>query len=385
MPVLPSRAERGVSVLQTVGMVALSGVLAASLLAVVSEGRVAATASYGFCTVTGGSCVDPRVPAGFEDAARCTVPTTGPSGATRLSYRVDLGAGTPVVVAESAGGAYTVTAGDAGTITPALAAAAAGPRASASRARVYTAASQAELGTLLAGLQRQQRQESWFGAGGHPAADVWAATGSLLFTAAGEPAAPVPTGVWESSGPGLMPSSYAYDLAQAVTAQGTAVSVGTTTWQGGGSTELLVGGMTSADRAGVVIELDRDAGGFVTEVRATRTGVGGQVSSLPVTSDASASDAEALLTGLGVASERRYAYAPGPPAGPLADAGPLDAFRAAAAEAGYVSRAPGAGLADGGSPVALAELGATMKQARKDAPPAQYWDGDSWQTWTGCE
>lgn len=381
------RTDRGASAIQTVGIVVLSALLIGGMLAVVSQGRVAATAAYAFCTVTGGSCADPRLPAGLHDLTSCRVPPGGPTGATRLAINVDLGAGAAVTVEESAGGAFTVTVPGAGSAAPGvLAGGVAGPLGTASKARIFTAASEAELAGILSGVQRQNRQNAWFGSGGNIAADAWSASGAFLFDIAGEPGIPAPSGTFQSAGANLMPSAHAYELAAAVGWQGGAVSVGTTTWQGGGTTELFVGGANGLGGGAlpVAIEVDRDAGGFINAVRTTTQSASGtEINSLPVTSSTSAADVESVLVGLGVSTQRRYSHPPARTVSAHTDA--LGAFREAATRSGYVSRATGFPILHSGNAVPLDKLGETMNEAHKAIPKAQHWDGSSWEPWTGCQ
>lgn len=371
------RGDRGAAALQAVGVILVAVALIGALVAAVSEGRIAGRVAFAACSVTGAACREPQQLTDLNDAAGCAVPASAPAGATRLAYQVDLGDGALVTVEESAGGVFTVITAAGSSMAgddPV-----AGTWARAAAASLYTAGSEAELGTILTGLRRQQRQESWFGTGGTPVADAWAAVGEGLFTTSGEPAVPVPSGRFAGSGAGLAPSAHAYELATALGDGGGAVSVGTTQWQGGGSTELLLGGTATGPLS---IEIDRDAGGYVTAARTTvPAGSGTEVASLPVSSADSVEAIEDLLTGLGVTSQRRYAHvvSPASTGTPL-----LASFSAAATRDGYVSRATGARDADAGTPIPLETLGARMAQARKETPAAQHWDGTAWNTWPGC-
>lgn len=371
--------EGGAAALQAVGVVIVAAGLIVGVLAAVSEGRIGASIAYASCSVTGGSCVDPHVLVGLGTHSEgCAVPPAGPAGATRLAYRVDVGAGEPVNVEESAGGAFTVTRSAGRDSTVGFH----GRSWSQDAAAVlYTAGSPAQLGGVLTGLRRQQRQESWFGSGGSVVADAWAGVGAGVFTAAGEPSAPEPSGRYTPTGVGLAPSAHAYELANAMGEAGGAVPTGTARWQGGGTTEAFAGGTATTPLG---LEIDRDAASYITQVRTTvPAGRGTRVSALRVDSVAQASQAEGLFRGLGVTSARRYAQAvQSAPEPSTRDV--IGAFTEAASRSGYVSRStadPTAGLP---AVVPLDDLAAEMERARVRTPAAEHWDGSSWQAWTPC-
>lgn len=368
--------DAGASVLQVIGITVVSALLVGGTLAAISEGRVVETAGYAMCRVLGGDCVDPHEPLGQATEQRCSVPPSGPAGAPRISYQVDLGSGAPVSVDEFSGGGFTVT------VPGSLAAASEGTRTSS----IYWASTDAELGSTLMGLRRQQRQASLFGSGGNPLADAWQATGSFLFDVSGEPAAPIPSGRFSATGPAGAASTNAYELASTL-AMGGAVPLGTSSMTAGATTEHLAGLPQGAD-APVLVQVDRDPGGFVTAVRVSTGGSGSDavVRSLPVKSASDAAAAEALLQSLGVTTPRSYAY-PVVTSGDSATtpASALSAFSDAADRSGFVARSPGGTAVASGGPIAVGDLGRAMRDARKTTPAGQRWDGRSWTPWQGCQ
>ena len=151
-----------------------------------------------------------------------------------------------------------------------------------------------------------------------------------------------------------------------------------------------------------VVELERDAKGYLTTLRTTsgteelsvdadgslsaQGAPGTYVTSLRVETPAQVAVAENVLTSLGINQTVAFPTPAGatPSAAPPGDvAASLSAFRGAAVAGGTVTRQPSSAPASGQvlEPDALPQA---VAEASKTTPGGEQWNGTSWQPWSGC-
>lgn len=413
------RREAGLSSLEYVGLALVAATVVGGIAVAVAPDPITATARYALCSITsGGDCVAPLgVPKPHTtEPAQCSPGVSGPLGATRSAFRVAIGGDRTALVEQTGGGAFRIVAGlgDAPAASwPAASAATSriDALAGAGSSAVYSAGSLQEASAVLGGLGRQGVHDRYFGTGGTPVADVWSDAGSALLDGLGmTQRTPSQPSTFRASDLTEQPSAYAYDLALSLGDSG-ALPLGAAHREDGSWTQYLttsvpLGNGRTPEQ--FVVELERDAKGYLTGLRTTsaverltvapdgRVDAVGRgathVVGLRVSTPDDAQAASDLLASLGVRQPVAYAEPVVPAAAnpsPATVASALDSFRSAAVTAGTVTRQP---YSPGRtSPAALAApaiepdaLAAAVADATKNTAAGEVWNGTAWQPWSGC-